>query len=249
MKVFGLIGKSLTHSFSKKFFSDKFQDEKIARAIYELLPIEEIGQLPNLIETHQNLVGLNVTIPFKETVIPYLNELDPVAAEVGAVNTIKISRNKNGFHLKGFNTDVIGFKEAIKPFLGIEHNRALIFGSGGASKAVAYVLEQFKLPFFFVSRTKQNFNTISYQDIDEEVIKSFRLLINTTPLGTFPEVEAMIPVSLKGIGAKHLVIDLIYNPAETKLIRLAKKQHAATLNGLSMLQLQAEASWKIWTGN
>lgn len=249
MRRFGLIGKPLTHSFSKEFFSKKFLTQQISDAEYGLFPLKSIDELPELIETNQALIGLNVTIPFKELVIPFLDELDPVAAEVGAVNTIKITRTKEGVHLKGFNTDVIGFKEAIKPFLGIEHNRALIFGTGGAAKAVAYVLKQFNLSYFFVSRTIQNSNTISYKEIDAEAIKSFRLLINTTPLGTFPNVAEMIPISLEGISEKHLVIDLIYNPSETKLLSLAKQEKANTLNGLSMLQFQAEASWRIWNEN
>lgn len=246
MRRFGLIGKSLAHSFSKDFFSAKFKSEAISDASYDLFPLDEISQLPELISKQKSLIGLNVTIPYKEIVLPFMDEIDPIASEIGAVNTIKINRTGNSIHLKGYNTDVVGFKEAIKPFLGIEHNRALIFGTGGAAKAVASVLKQYQLPYFFVSRNTENKNTISYKDIDSNVIKSFRLLINATPLGTFPEIDEMIPISLDGMGSTHLVIDLIYNPPETKLIRLAKSYEANTLNGLSMLQFQAEAAWKIW---
>jgi len=246
MKLYGLIGFPLTHSFSKKYFLNKFEKEKISYCHYELFSLSSLRQFEDLLQTKE-LAGLNVTIPYKEKIIPYLDELDTLAAEIGAVNTIKIDQGQSLPFLKGYNTDLIGFRNSLKPYLTSAHDRALIFGSGGASKAVARVLSDLSIPYFFVSRNPMNSEQVAYSEISPEALKGFRLLINCTPLGTYPKVDEMIPLDLNGLGEKHLVYDLVYHPAETKLMRLAAEKGATTLNGLSMLKLQAEASWEIWS--
>ncbi len=241
MKNFGLIGKSLVHSFSKNYFEEKFKRENIRDSKYDLFELGDISEVIDLIEK-SNLSGLNVTIPFKESIIPFLAEIDATAKEIGAVNTLKIENNS----IKGYNTDIIGFKKSIRPFLAKEHNRALILGTGGASKAIAVALKQYDIPFFFCSTSKQGNNIISYSDLNEENIQQFPLIINCTPLGTFPNVEEHPPIPVEGIGKNHLVFDLIYNPVESKLLSIAKQNGALNSNGLNMLKIQAEESWKIW---
>ena len=242
MRRFGLIGFPLTHSFSKDYFSSKFRSEGLEDVSYVNYPLEKIEDLSILLESEANLKGLNVTIPFKESVIPFLDEIDHSASEIGAVNTLKLKDGK----IKGYNTDIIGFRESIKPFLAKEHSRALIFGTGGSSKAVAYILKKLDIPFFYVSRTPSTSQCISYNDLDDVSIKSFRLLINCTPIGMYPQTEETLPISFEGITKQHLVYDLIYNPEETLFLKKAKEMGAITVNGLSMLKIQAEASWAIW---
>lgn len=244
MKKLGLIGFPLTHSFSKTYFNEKFNREKLTNYQYNNYELKEMNDFSSLMSREENLLGLNVTIPHKEKVLSFLDEIDFVAKEIGAVNTIHVQANGK---LKGYNTDAIGFRNSIKPFLDTNHNRALIFGTGGSSKAVAYVLENLEIPYYFISRTPKTNKEISYEDVDQEVIKSYRFLINCTPLGTFPSIHEMIPIDPSGIGKTHLVYDLVYNPAETALLKAAKQQGAIAVNGLSMLRLQAEASWNIWT--
>ena len=247
MRQYGLIGHSLSHSFSRNYFSKKFEQEGIVDSSYELFELNSIGQLTDLIQNKKNLVGLNVTIPYKESVLPYLTELDETAKKIGAVNTIRILRSvDHQLLLKGYNTDVIGFRESLKPFLAKEHDRALILGTGGSSKAVSYVLKQLQIPFYFVSRKPENEQSIHYDELDETSIKGFRLIVNCTPLGMHPSIDTLPAIPLGGIGAQHLVYDLVYNPKETLLLKEAKSRGALTVNGLSMLQLQAEAAWRIW---
>ena len=248
MRKYGLIGKNLSHSFSKNYFEEKFKKEQITTATYELFKLDKIEALSELVQQQQKLCGLNVTIPYKSAVIPLLDELDPIAKKVGAVNTITVDRKDNGeFYLKGFNTDIFGFMQSLKPFFGKEHHRALIFGTGGASKAVAFVLKQLDVPFYWVSRNDTtSLQTIQYNDLDRKAIESFPFLINCTPLGMFPNTDEHIPINLEGIGENHLVYDLIYNPEETALLKIAKQKGAITVNGLSMLKLQAEEAWRIW---
>lgn len=243
MKRFGLIGYPLTHSFSKKYFSDKFQRELIAECTYENFPLTTIEEFPALIISQQ-LNGLNVTIPYKELVIPYLQQLDETAREIGAVNTIKISGGKT----KGFNTDVYGFMQSIMKLLEPHHNRALILGTGGSSKAVSYGLKKMGIENHFVSRNPEGGEEISYNELDREAIRQYKIIINTTPLGMFPNVDDCPPISYEHITSSHLLFDLIYNPEETLFLKKAKEQHAKTRNGLEMLQLQAEESWRIWNG-
>lgn len=247
MQAFGLIGNPLDHSFSKKYFEEKFIREKLNNYQYELYPLNNIQDFNQLIKASSHLKGLNVTIPYKEAIMPFLDEIDPIANAIGAVNTIAIEQSKGETFLKGYNTDVIGFRQSLKPFLAKEHHRALILGSGGASKAVAFVLKQLDIPYYKVSRRPNNkLQTIAYDDLDAKAIESFPLLINTTPLGMHPKIDALPPIDLSLIGENHLVYDLIYNPLETKLLREARTKQANCVNGLSMLKLQAEAAWEIW---
>jgi len=243
MKSYGLLGKQLSHSFSKQYFSEKFLREEIQDATYQNFEISSIDDFKPLLQSNPKLSGLNVTIPYKQSILGYLDEVDPVAEEIGAINTLQFK--KNGI-IKGHNTDVIGFRNSIKPFLDTNHSRALIFGTGGASKAIAYVLKSIGVPYYFVSRNPLSAKEIGYNELDESSIESFRLLINCTPLGTYPNVDEIIPIDTNAIGKRHLVYDLVYNPTETRLLCIAKNQGAIAVNGLSMLKIQAEESWKIW---
>jgi len=253
-KLFGLIGYPLTHSFSKKYFTEKFEKEGITDCSYELFPIEDINQFPHLISEYSSLGGLSVTIPYKEKIIPYLTELDETAKAVGAVNCIKIKRSvgqgdESNLKLIGYNTDVFGFKQSIKPFLESHHQRALILGTGGASKAVAYVLKEIGIDCYFVSRNKHHdsgTNIFLYEEINEYVINAFHLIINTTPIGMFPNVNEVPEIPFEFITDKHLLYDLVYNPTETNFLKHGKEKGAICINGLSMLYLQAEKTWEIW---
>lgn len=245
MKQYGLIGKTLSHSFSKKYFEEKFKRENI-NAVYENFELNDISQVEGLFSIHSNLCGLNVTIPYKEQIIPYLDEIDEQAQKIGAVNTIYIDKEIG--KMKGYNTDVYGFKQSLKPFLENQHQRALILGTGGASKAVAYVLNELGITTAFVSRTLQLENQLSYDELNENILASFLLIVNTTPLGTFPNVDEKPTINYDAITPNHLLYDLVYNPAETSFLKEGKKRGALTINGEQMLQLQAEKAWEIWGG-
>lgn len=245
MKQYGLIGKTLSHSFSKKYFEEKFKRENI-NAVYENFELNDISQVEGLFSIHSNLCGLNVTIPYKEQIIPYLDEIDEQAKKIGAVNTIYIDKETG--KMKGYNTDVYGFKQSLKPFLENQHQRALILGTGGASKAVAYVLNELGITTAFVSRTPQLENQLSYDELNENILASFLLIVNTTPLGTFPNVDEKPTINYDAITPNHLLYDLVYNPAETSFLKEGKKRGALTINGEQMLQLQAEKAWEIWGG-
>lgn len=244
MRRYGLIGWPLGHSFSKGYFTEKFRREGIVDACYELFPIENIGQLPDILAQHPDLCGLNVTIPYKEQVIPLLHQLDDTAARVGAVNCIKTLPDQQ---LKGYNTDVIGFEQSLLGMTGWLPNlgSALILGTGGASKAVAYVLERLGVPYHFVSRKPSSPQEMAYTDLNG-AIGNCRLIVNTTPSGTYPDVHLMPPFPVDLFQTGMFVFDLIYNPAETLLLHEAKQRGCSTKNGLEMLELQAEAAWKIW---
>lgn len=246
----GLIGFPLTHSFSKKYFSEKFDNEGIVGFNYDLFSIENINEFSPLIKKNPTLFGLNVTIPFKESVIPFIDELDEVASKVGAVNCIKIKRSFDNTILstKGYNTDVFGFSQSIKPFLESQHERALIIGTGGASKAVQYVLKNIGIDCYFVSRTKKadSKNVFLYEELNENIINAFKLIVNTSPVGMHPNTEQFPDIPYQFIGKSHLLYDLIYNPLETEFLKKGKAQGASIVNGLSMLRLQAEESWRIW---
>jgi len=244
MQEFGLIGYPLSHSFSKKYFSEKFTKENINNCNYELYEIDNIDYINDLIGKTQNLKGLNITIPYKESIINHLDEIDVIAESIGAVNTIKIDKETR--KLKGFNTDYFGFKQSIKPFLDIRHERALILGTGGASKAVYYVLKELNIDCLFVSRTPKNDNEISYKDVNQYVIKHHQIIVNTTPVGTFPNIEDKPNIDYSLITDSHFLYDLVYNPEETAFLKQGKLKGAITLNGYQMLQLQAEKAWEIW---
>jgi shikimate dehydrogenase len=240
-KHYGLIGKTLAHSFSASFFKDYFEKNNIDAQYsnFELAAIEDIQTLFN-----QSLSGLNVTFPYKESVIPFLDRLDESAAQIGAVNVIAFENGEKA----GYNTDAYGFAQSIKPFLTFEHERALIFGTGGASKAVAHVFKQLGLEVFYISRQPDHQNRVyTYSDINEHMLKACKVLVNSTPIGTFPNIDACIELPFEFLKPAHLVIDLVYNPAETELMKRAKKQGAAVMNGLSMLQHQALKSYEIWS--
>lgn len=245
MRTFGLIGYPLAHSFSKKFFTEKFAEEGIADHQYELFPIENIAAVVSLIAADDSFAGLNVTIPHKVGVMTYLNELDPAAATIGAVNCISIQHKDGQTWLKGFNTDAYGFQESLKPYLKKHHTHALILGDGGAAKAVKYVLDQLQITYLSVVRTAAP-NAILYSDLTEDLLQKHQVIINTTPLGTFPNVEAAPAIPYQWLTDQHLAYDLVYNPEETEFLKRAKAKGAAIKNGFEMLQLQAERSWFIW---
>ncbi|WP_298901569.1 shikimate dehydrogenase [uncultured Psychroserpens sp.] len=238
----GLLGKNIDYSFSRGYFSKKFEAEELS-CTYENFDIEDISDFEHLLKTHPDISGLNVTIPYKEQIIPYLDTLDKKAKKIGAVNTITI--NSKG-KLKGHNTDCYGFKKSIKPFLKSHHKKALILGTGGASKAIAYTLKKLKIKYDYVSRQKSDSVKFTYDDLTIDHIKSYKVIINCTPLGTHPNINSCPNLPYDGISNKHLVFDLIYNPEETKFLKIAKLQGASTINGYQMLVFQAEKSWKIW---
>ena len=241
MKTYGLIGRNISYSFSRNYFTEKFAKEGID-AEYKNFDLQEINLLPQILQQNQEIAGLNVTIPYKEKIIDYLDELDPVASEIGAVNTLKFLPNGK---IKGYNTDHYGFSESLKPHLKPQHKKALIFGTGGASKAIAFALSQLNISFTFVSRSPKVGN-LHYDQLTEEVLRNHKLLINCTPLGTYPNIEETPPVPTAHISQEHLLYDLIYNPETTHLMSLALKNKATVLNGRRMLELQADKAWEIW---
>jgi shikimate dehydrogenase len=242
---FGLIGKDIDYSFSKSYFNDKFKKERLPY-IYENFDLKRIHQLSDVLQEHNNLKGLNVTIPYKEEIIPYLNAIDKRARSIGAVNTIRITNQQQ---LIGYNTDYLGFKRSLKPFLKKNHDRALILGTGGASKAVAYALQTMNIPHDFVSRGSSSTVKFLYSDLTESIIASYPIIINCTPIGTFPEVNECPDIPYEGIGKHHLCYDLIYNPEQTKFLSCGLLQGAQTINGFEMLRIQADEAWKIWMNN
>ncbi|MGA9324762.1 MAG: shikimate dehydrogenase [Salegentibacter sp.] len=241
MKTYGLIGKNIDYSFSRTYFSEKFEREKIS-AEYRNFDLAEIDDFPKVFKTEENPGGYNVTIPYKQSIIPYLDRLDEDARLIGAVNTIKI---EDDFSLTGYNTDYYGFKESLKPFLKQEHTHALILGTGGASKAVAFALQQLGIEYKFVSRTADG-EKLSYEQLNEKLLQQYLLIINCTPLGTFPKTAQHPALPFQWIAEQHLVYDLIYNPTITALMKKASEKGATTVNGLRMLELQAEKAWAIW---
>jgi|TARA_B110000908_G_scaffold144053_1_gene173405 shikimate dehydrogenase len=241
---YGLLGQSLEHSFSKDFFSDLFVEKGVS-ATYDLIEIESQNLLPVFFRKLFPLYsGINVTIPYKQKVMPFLDEISEEALEIGAVNTIK--RLKDGRSV-GYNTDAFGFHQSIKPFLNFNHHRALILGTGGAAKAVAYVLQKIGLDVFYISRAPKNKNQFAYSDINENMVNSCKLIVNCTPVGMFPEISKTIPFPFQFLSPEHLVIDLIYNPEETNFLKKSSQQGTLVLNGNSMLHQQALKSWDIWT--
>jgi len=245
MKKYGLIGYPLSHSFSKKYFSEKFIKEAFDDSlVYENFELADLSELPDLINSHPNLIGLNVTIPYKEKVMSFLNEIDEVAMEIGAVNTIKITRDANGVFLKGYNTDCIGFDTSLTTLLQPHHTGALILGTGGASKAVAYVLRNKNIPCRFVSRNPGS-EDLSYSSLNSELLKQYPVIINTTPLGTYPDLSRP-PLPYNLLGPHNLLFDLVYNPPVTEFMNKGMEVGATVYNGYDMLVAQAEASWMIW---
>jgi shikimate dehydrogenase len=245
MKKYGLIGFPLTHSFSKRFFTEKFETEKID-STYDNFEIDNISKFPEIINSYPELIGLNVTIPYKEQVIPFLNELNDSAKEIGAVNTIKIKRTKSGIYLKGFNTDTFGFETSLKPLLKDYHKKALILGTGGASKALKYVLTKLGIEFISASIEELKENEIRYNEINEKMMSDRLLIINATPLGTYPKTEAFPNIPYQFITEKHLLFDLVYNPEVTQFMVKGELKGATVKNGYEMLLNQAIKSYEIW---
>ena len=245
-RLFGLIGYPLGHSFSQGFFNRKFEAENI-NARYVNFEIPSIEQLPGVVAGHPNLRGFNVTIPYKERIIEYLDAIDPEAKAIGAVNVVKIYRQPDGsLSFKGYNSDAIGFGDSIKPMLvdGV-HDRALILGSGGAAKGVAHALDKLGVAPVVVSRTKRP-GVLTYDELTPEIIASHRVIVNTTPLGMYPNVDECPPIPYASLTEQHICYDLLYNPDTTLFMKKAAEAGAITKNGLEMLLLQAFVSWNIW---
>ena len=242
MTLFGLVGKNIGYSFSKNYFTEKFQNLGLKEYFYQNFDLETIDTLPEIIAKNPDLQGFNVTIPYKEKIIQYLDAIDDEAQKIGAVNVVKITNDRK---LIGYNTDFYGFSKSLESLLTKNHKKALILGNGGASKAIFYALEQLKIPYTIVSRTK-NATNITYTEIDKKIILEHQIIINATPLGTFPNVDNCPDIPYNYLNNNHLCYDLIYNPSESLFLKLAKEKGALTKNGLEMLQLQAEKSWEIW---
>ncbi|CAI2767661.1 shikimate dehydrogenase family protein [Flavobacterium collinsii] len=239
---FGLLGRNISYSFSKGYFAEKFSDEVFAGNSYENFDISEINYFTELVKNNPDLKGLNVTIPYKEQVIPFLDKLSKKAALIGAVNTIKFTKSGK---LKGYNTDYYGFKKSLEPLLEPHHKKALILGTGGASKGVAFALDELGILYTFVSREAKE-NMIDYNLINATTFDNFQIIINCTPVGTSPNIEACPDIPYEFFTDKHIAYDLIYNPAETEFLKRAKKKGAIIKNGHDMLIFQAEKAWKIW---
>jgi shikimate dehydrogenase len=245
MKTYGLIGFPLSHSFSKKYFTEKFLNEDIDDHQYELYSIENIKSLPDLLSNNESICGLNVTIPHKVSVLPFLNEIEEAAEQIGAVNCICVKRFQGETYLKGFNTDAYGFEKSLSPLLQPQHTKALVFGDGGAAKAVKYVLKKLNIEFQVVVRKAAD-NAILYSEVTPELLASHKLLINTTPLGMSPNVDTYPEIDYSQITDQHLAYDLVYNPLETAFLTQAAAHGAVIKNGLEMLHQQAEKAWAIW---
>ena len=245
MEKYGLIGYPLGHSFSISYFNQMFQDEGID-AVYENFEIPTIDALPEVLDSNPNLRGLNVTIPYKEKVLPFLDSVSPEARAIGAVNVIRVTHEGNNVKLKGYNSDVIGFTKSIESMLDKKrHKKALILGTGGASKAIDYGLRNLGLETVFVSRYERP-GTIQYSTITPEVIQEYNVVVNCTPMGMYPKTEECPLLPYEAMDQHTILYDLIYNPDETKFMKLGKKYGAQTKNGLEMLLLQAFASWEFW---
>ena len=242
MSRLGLLGKDIAYSFSRGYFKAKFEAEQLPFT-YENFDLEDISLFPKLLQDNPDICGCNVTIPYKEQVIPFLDKLDKKAKKIGAVNTITI--NSKG-RLKGYNTDCYGFKNSIKPFLKKHHKKALILGTGGASKAIAYTFKKLKIEFDYVSRTTKSDVKFTYDNLTIDDIKDYKIIINCSPVGTYPDINDCPEIPYDAITDKHLLFDLIYNPEETTFLRLGKNQGAQICNGQKMLELQAEKAWRIW---
>lgn len=244
--LYGLIGKKLSHSFSPAYFKKKFDTQGLD-ADYRLFELDDISELPALINEHTALKGLNVTVPYKIDVFALLDDLDRTAMQTQSVNTIKISRKNNTSYLKGYNTDVIGFEQSLLPLLQKQKvTKALILGTGGSARAVAFVLKNLGIECQTVSRNPVEKHQISYGQISKEIIDEHQLIVQTTPLGMFPLVDDAPSIPYQFLNNKHLLYELIYNPSETKFLTLGKKNGASIYNGRKMLAYQAEASWNIW---
>ena len=237
MMKFGLIGRNISYSFSKKYFEQKFHQLSLLDYSYDLFDIQQIEEIEKIFSI-DNLRGLNVTIPYKEQVIPFLDELSDEAEKIGAVNCILIKNGKK----TGYNTDVFGFEKSLLTYPKILSEKALILGNGGAAKAVKYIFDKYNIDYQIVSRKTE----LNFENLSEEIVKEHKIIVQCTPVGTFPDVEQSLPFPFSGIFSQHVVIDLIYNPPQTQFLRKAHEMGAETMNGLLMLEQQAEKAWEIW---
>lgn len=258
MKKYGLIGYPLTHSFSEKYFTEKFEKENIKETSYSLITMENIKDFPRLIKDNPDFRGINVTIPHKINVIPFMDQLSKEARGVGAVNCIKICAGQRvtnlmmgelailkGGKLIGYNTDAYGFETSINPFIKPHHKHALILGNGGAAKAIQYVFKKLNIHFKLVSRDAKK-GMLSYDQLSEKILSEYQIIVNTTPLGTYPNLNECPNIPYQYLTDKHLLYDLVYNPAESLFLQKGKERGATIKNGADMLVLQAEKSWEIW---
>jgi shikimate dehydrogenase len=243
MITYGLIGYPLSHSLSQVYFTEKFREEKIYGEQYTLFPLEEIRDFKGFLHDHPDLSGLNVTIPFKEKIMPFMDWLDPVSKKTGAVNTISILRKNGSIFLRGYNTDAGGFRASLVPG---KHKNALILGTGGAAKAAAYVLGELGIRYLFVSRTVTGEKIIRYSGLSKKIIQEHTLIINATPLGMFPDVSSYPLIPYEYLSKKHFLYDLVYNPGMTEFLVKGKERGTKIQNGSQMLHHQAELSYKIW---
>jgi len=243
MRRLGLIGKNISYSFSKEYFNLKFQKEAIQETTYSNFDIKDITLFPSIIKETKHLIGLNITIPYKELIIPYLDKLDKKAKKIGAVNTIKVSKQGK---LIGYNTDYYGFLKALSPHLKEHHKKALILGTGGASKAIIYALKKMNIDYCIVSRSISKNASFTYNSLTENNIKSHQIIINCTPLGTSPNINECPNIPYTALSKNHILFDLIYNPEESLFLKKGMQQNATIINGLKMLQLQADKAWEIW---
>jgi shikimate dehydrogenase len=239
---YGLIGYPLGHSFSKTYFNEKFEREKLFHCQFEAFAIPNVEVFPDLLQLHPQLKGLSVTIPYKEQILKYVDELSPEVAAIGATNSIRICNGK----LKAYNTDIIGFEISFKEKLQPHHRQALVLGTGGASKAVQYVLAKMQMPFLVVTRTPQASNQISYAELNAVTLQQYPCIINCTPVGMYPDSNECPPIPYEALTAENYLYDLVYKPEQTRFLLKGMMYNATVKNGFDMLLLQAEASWKIW---
>ena len=248
MRKFGLIGYPLGHSFSKKYFTEKFITEHISDCSYENYPLKNLDEFRELIVSDQQLTGLNITIPYKSEIFRFLDVIESEAAVIGAVNVIKIRRHEGQIKLYGYNSDVTGIRDTLLPFIKENVRNALVFGTGGSSRAVCHVLKKFGLNIDRVSR-KRKPGILVYSDIDSGFIGRTQLIINTTPLGMFPNIESGPEINYKMLNKTHILFDLVYNPEITTFLRLGAEQGCSTISGITMLYSQAEKAWEIWNND
>jgi len=240
-KQFGLIGKNIDYSFSKKYFTDKFEKENLINHSYQNFDIQSVFEITQIIK-NPNLCGVNVTVPYKEEIVPFLDKISKKAKKIGAVNTIKITKKGK---LKGYNTDFYGFQKSVSILLNENHKKALILGTGGASKAVAFALKKLGIQYTFVSQ-KLRRDCLTYEKLNESIFEEYQIIINCTPLGTYPDTNSCPNIPYQLFKNNHIAFDLVYNPEETTFLQKAKQYGATTKNGMEMLVFQAEKAWEIW---
>lgn len=245
MRIFGLIGFPLGHSFSKNYFAEKFARENIYDCRYENYPVRSIEELPGIIRSNSDINGLNVTVPHKTTVLRYVDFIDPAVSEIGAANVLKIKRNKNKTSISAFNSDITGISDTLLPYITGNIRKALILGTGGSSKAVEFTLQNFGIEIQKISRSKHA-DTLTYDEIDSVIMEDADLIINTTPLGMYPDISTKPAINYDLLNEKHILFDLVYNPEMTSFLKMGKEKGCRIISGLKMLYSQAERSWEIW---